>query len=71
LKSKSVHEQSEVEFGVGDESFSRQIERRLTTLFPSTALKDHAEEVGVVGRDSKTFSTQNGSITLGATQLTS
>ena len=32
---------------------SRRIERRLTTLFPSTALKDHAEAVGVVERDGK------------------
>ena len=30
-----------------------RIERRLTTLFPSTALKDHAEGLGVVERDSK------------------
>jgi putative transposase len=35
------------------EPSSRQIERRLTTLFPSTALEDHAETVGVVERDSK------------------
>jgi putative transposase len=32
---------------------SRRIERRLTTLFPSIALEDHAEAVGVVERDSK------------------
>ena len=32
---------------------SRRIERRLTTLFPSTALEDHAEAVGVVERDGK------------------
>ena len=32
---------------------SRRIERQLTTLFPSTALEDHAEAVGVVERDSK------------------
>ena len=32
---------------------SRRIERRLTTLFPSTALEDHAEAVGVVERDDK------------------
>ena len=35
------------------EPSSRRIERRLTTLFPSTALEDHAEAVGVVERDSK------------------
>ena len=34
-------------------SSSNRIERRLTTLFPSTALEDHAEAVGVVERDSK------------------
>ena len=32
---------------------SAQIERRLTTLFPSTALEDHAEELGVIERESK------------------
>ena len=32
---------------------SRRIERRLTTLFPSTALEDHADCLGVVERDSK------------------
>ena len=32
---------------------SDRIERRLTTLFPSTALEDHAEAVGVVKRDGK------------------
>jgi len=30
---------------------SRRIERRLTTLFPSVMLDDHAEEVGVIERD--------------------
>jgi putative transposase len=35
------------------EPSSRQIEQRLTTLFPSTVLEDHAETVGVVERDSK------------------
>ena len=35
------------------EPFSRRIEHRLTTLFPSIALEDHAEVVGVVERDSK------------------
>ncbi|EMA48158.1 putative ISH8 transposase [Halococcus salifodinae DSM 8989] len=35
------------------EPSSRRIEQRLTTLFPSTALEDHAEAVGVVVRDSK------------------
>jgi putative transposase len=32
---------------------SRPIERRRTTLFPPTALKDHTEALGVVERDSK------------------
>ena len=32
---------------------SNQIERRLTTLFPSTALEDHAEAVGVIEREGK------------------
>ena len=32
---------------------SGQIERRLTTLFPSTALEDHAEAVGVIEREGK------------------
>ena len=32
---------------------SRRIERRLTTLFPSAALEDHAEAVGVVEREGK------------------
>jgi len=32
---------------------SARIERRLTTLFPSTALEDHAEVLGVVERDGK------------------
>ncbi|PSP79561.1 hypothetical protein BRC81_04975, partial [Halobacteriales archaeon QS_1_68_20] len=41
------------EFGVTDEPSSGRIEQRLTTLFPSTALEDHAEAVGVVERDSK------------------
>ena len=36
-----------------DEPSSGRIEQRLTTLFPSTALEDHAEAVGVVERDSK------------------
>ena len=35
------------------EPSSDRIERRLTTLFPSTALEDHVEAVGVVERDSK------------------
>ena len=35
------------------EPSSDRIERRLTTLFPSTALEDHAEAVGVVERDGK------------------
>ena len=35
------------------EPSSNRIERRLTTLFPSTALEDHAEGLGVVERDSK------------------
>jgi putative transposase len=34
---------------------SRRLERRLTTLFPSTALKDYAEVVGVVERASYRF----------------
>ena len=34
-----------------DEASSRRIERRLTTLFPSEMLEDHAEDVGVVERD--------------------
>ena len=29
------------------------IERRLTTLFPSVALEDHAEAVGVIEREGK------------------
>jgi putative transposase len=32
---------------------SNQIERRLTTLFPSAALEDHAEAVGVIEREGK------------------
>ncbi|RZV06478.1 putative transposase [Natrinema hispanicum] len=32
---------------------SSQIERRLTTLFPSGALEDHAEAVGVIEREGK------------------
>ena len=32
---------------------SPQLMRRLTTLFPSTLLEEHAEELGVVERDSK------------------
>ena len=32
---------------------SNRIERRLTTLFPSGALEDHAEAVGVVEREGK------------------
>ena len=35
------------------EPSSRRIEWRLTTLFPLTALEDHAEAVGVVEHDSK------------------
>ena len=35
------------------EPSSGRIEQRLTTLFPSTALEDHVEAVGVVERDSK------------------
>ena len=35
------------------EPSSDRIERRLTTLFPSTALEDHAESLGVVERDGK------------------
>ena len=35
------------------ESCSNRIERRLTTFFPSTALDDHAEAVGVAERDGK------------------
>lgn len=38
---------------MNDELSSDRIERQLTTLFPSTALEDHAEAVGVVKRDSK------------------
>jgi len=38
---------------VSSKPSSRRIERQLTTLFPSTALEDHAEAVGVVERDSK------------------
>ena len=34
-----------------DDTSSRRIERRLTTLFPSEMLEDHAEDVGVVERD--------------------
>ena len=36
-----------------DEPSSNRIERRLTTLFPSTALEDYTEDLGVVERDSK------------------
>jgi len=35
------------------EASSRRIERRLTSLFPSLMLEDHAEEVGVVERNRK------------------
>jgi len=38
---------------VTDEPSSDRIEQRLTTLFPPTALEDHAEAVGVVERDGK------------------
>jgi putative transposase len=38
---------------VTDEPSSGRIEQRLTTLFPSTALEDHAGDLGVVERDSK------------------
>ena len=44
------------------EPSSRRIERRLTMLFPSTALEDHAEVVGVVERDSNAHSSRNGSL---------
>ena len=36
-----------------DNASSRRIERRLTGLFPSVMLEDHAEEVGVVERNRK------------------
>ena len=37
------------------EPSSGRIEQRPTTLFPSTALEDHVEAVGVVERDSNKF----------------
>jgi len=38
---------------VSNNPSSGQIERRLTTLLPSTALEDHAEAVGVIEREGK------------------
>jgi putative transposase len=38
---------------VHDDASSTRIANRLTTLFPSTMLEEHAEELGVVERDSK------------------